>query len=113
MSRLAALSVCVIGLVLVAYSPATAQCVTFAPNVSCSSRQASPFPWANSGAHKPAPGSLGSTPLPTLPSAAVDCKMVKPVDKEFSSAMPVKRPDPTVHYSGKVLQVSVCQPPAQ
>jgi hypothetical protein len=43
------------------------------------------------------------------PSIATDCKMVKPVDPQFRSAMPVVTPDPRLKLPMRIVHVPDCK----
>ena len=47
-----------------------------------------------------------SLPLERTP---IDCKMVKPVDPHFVSAMPVVRPDPTIALPMRIAHAAPCR----
>jgi hypothetical protein len=55
-----------------------------------------------------------TAPLIQSPSASraeqpIDCAMVKPIDPDFHSNMPIVKPDPNVHYAMPVVKPASCR----
>jgi len=92
---------------------ASAQCVRFSHDAPCA-RLTQPSVRLDVSASQPAPN--GIVPNRVSPQAGqsesggVDCRMVKPVDPKFYSAMPVMKPDPNVLLPMKVIQAPACKP---
>ena len=83
---------------------AAAECNLFGGKPACSS--AKPMFRVEFGA-KPADPQFIVVQIE--PSIAADCKMVKPVDPKFKSAMPVVTPDPSLKLPMRIVHVPDCK----
>ena len=46
---------------------------------------------------------------PVIGPTAIDCKMIKPIDPQFVSAMPVIPPDPNLQLLMPIVRVPPCK----
>jgi hypothetical protein len=97
-------------LVLVLSRTGHAQCA----GVSCSSlpKPAINFDFGAAAPKQPAPGATAPKPAPktafTTPVVPNDCQMVKSVDPNFRSNMPVATPDPNLGAAMRTVVVPPC-----
>ena len=103
---------CAASLALVIGSTAvSAQCRALSPGVACAGLVSSRI-HADFRAPKPAPRkpitSVNPLPVEIKGSSPVDCPMVKPIDPQFRSSMPIVRPDPNGKLTMRVISVPGC-----
>ncbi len=109
MVRAAILAAIAAVLIVVTPSLAGAQCVTFSSAAQCPRK--TPPSVLQGAAIAKAPAVVAADRSATPPqSSGLDCRMVKPIDPQFYSAMPIVKPDPKVALSGRVIAVPACRP---
>jgi hypothetical protein len=86
---------------------AAAECNLFGGTPSCSSAQGAFRVEFGAKSAKTAPPPL-MVIVQLEPSISPDCKMVKPVDPQFRSAMPVVTPDPGLTLPMRIVPVPDC-----
>jgi hypothetical protein len=93
---------------------AAQQCITFSRELPCAPKKGA-IDRIDFRVSKPAPEPQSPNPVVTPgkelnpPHAAIDCAMVKPIDPNFHSAMPIVKPHPNVQYTLRVIPVPTCR----
>ena len=114
--RTAILLLAVLCLCLVPKS-ASAQCSGFSIGVTCSA-STKPTVYVDFGLPKAAPDTRipqvdthrATLPMVIRTPGPIDCRMVKPIDPQFKSAMRIAAADPKVQLPMRIVQTSTCSP---